>query len=107
MVNVIPKIFEPQVFGLFVGLEFPSAPFAIFQPVDGVITQFFLVVVSQTPKLSTATPAMELFVKVKVEFTQATESGDMVKRAIGFVIVVIGSIVKSEKPQGFCALIFT
>ena len=42
-----------------------------------------------------------------IESTNEIESGDIIKSAIGLIEVVIGSIVASEKPQVFSALIKT
>jgi hypothetical protein len=89
-VNLTPNELVPHVPGLSVGDLNPVSPLAIVHPDPGVIIQFLLVVVSQTPKLSTATPTLELLVKFTTEFTQAILSGLIIIPALGFIEVVIG-----------------
>ena len=62
---------------------------------------------SQVPKLSTVIPFIDKSVKVIMELTQTTVSGETPISAIGLIEVVIGCTVASENPQGFSALIST
>ena len=107
VVNVIPRFVEPHVAGLFVGFALPIVPLLKVQPVAGVITQLMIFVLSQVLLPVTTAPLIDVFVNVTNVFTQAIESGVIVKSASGGVTVVIGSTPQSKKPQGFSALILT
>lgn len=100
----MPKLLEPHVAGLPEGFEFPRLP-EVVHPIAGEINQLIGEILEHTPLFVTSTPAVEVFVKVTNELTHAIESGEMVNLALGFMLVVIGSSVRLEKPQGFSALI--
>ena len=74
---------------------------------EGEITQFGILSVSQVPLLRTTIPSTDVFVKVTVELMQLIVSGEIEKFAMGGIIVVIGSTAPSRKPQGFSARILT
>jgi hypothetical protein len=88
----------------FAGLV-PITPELIVHPVAGVITQFRAELLLQTPALFTVAPEIEVFVKVTTVFTQTIVSGAIAILATGSLLVVIGSMVEVENPQGFTALI--
>jgi hypothetical protein len=100
-----PKFVEPHVLLLFDGFVLPRVPLTMLHPVLGETVQLNGVVVLQVPKLSTVTPATEVFVNVSVVLMHVAVSGLMVNLAFGLIDVVMGSMVRSEKPHGFCALI--
>jgi hypothetical protein len=55
--------------------------------------------------LSTVIAAEPVLVNVTSVLTQTIVSGEILKLLVGLVLVVIGSIVKSENPHGFTARI--
>ena len=92
------KIVDPQLLGLG-ELRFPVMPFTIVQPWLGTICHSLFEDESHIPELFTVIPLVDKSVNVIVEFTQLTLSGLMLKSAIGFIEVVIGCTVPSEKPH--------
>jgi hypothetical protein len=77
------------------------------QPVEGDISHCGLLLELHVPLLSTVIPTIDVFVKTNGVLIQETVSGEIEKFASGFTDVVIGSIVDSENPHGFIALILT
>ena len=103
IVYEIPKIFEPQFPGWLGLVLVPNVPLTILN-VLGVISQYLPVVVEHVPLLLTVAPAIEVLVNVTVVLIHTIVSGEIVNWLIGWILVVIGWMVKSEKPHGFCAL---
>jgi len=61
----------------------------------------------QTPLLLTTSPVRDVFVSVTKVLVQTVSLGEIVKFAVGFCAVVIGSTVAFVNPQGFSARILT